>query len=87
MALTLSSDTCNPLSVKKFKRNTTDKRAAINTKYPKVFTGLGKLKNFQLKLHVDESVTPIAKAMRRIPFSRKQKVIDKLEELEAYKLD
>ena len=47
-----------------------------------MLTGLRKLKNFQLKLHVDESVTPIAQAMRRIPFSRKQKV-DKLDELEA----
>ena len=64
-------------------RNITDKKAALRTKYPQVFTGLGKLKNFQLKLHVDESVTPIARAMRRIPFSRKQNVIDKLEELEA----
>ena len=32
---------------------------------------------------MDESVTPSAQAMRRIPFSRKQKVVDKLEELEA----
>ncbi|XP_068712222.1 uncharacterized protein [Montipora foliosa] len=64
-------------------RNVTDKKAVLKTKYPKVFTGLGKLKNFQLKLHVDESVTPIVQAMRRIPCSRKQKVIAKLEELEA----
>ena len=48
-----------------------------------MFTSLGKLKIFQLKLHVDESVTPIDQAMQRIPFSRKQKDIDKLEELEA----
>ena len=64
-------------------RNVTDKKAAIKAKYPQVFTGLGKLKNFQLKLYIDESVTPIAQAMRRIPFSRKRKVVDKLEELEA----
>ena len=64
-------------------RNVTDKKAVLKTKYPKVFTSLGKLKIFQLKLHVDESVTPIVQAMRRILFSRKQKVIDKLEELEA----
>ena len=63
--------------------NVTDKKAALKAKYPQVFTGLGKLKNFQLKLHVDESVTPSAQAMQRIPFSRKQKVVDKLEELEA----
>ena len=49
-----------------------------------MFTGLGKLKNyFQLKLHIDEGVTPIAQAMRRILFSRKLKVINKLEEVEA----
>lgn len=64
-------------------RNVTDKKAALKAKYPQVFTGLGKLKNFQLKLPVDESVTPSAQAMRRIPFSRKQQVVDKLEELEA----
>ena len=65
-------------------RNITDKEAALKKKYPQVFSGLGKLKNyFQLKLHVDEGVTPIAQAMRRILFSRKQKVIGKLEELEA----
>ena len=64
-------------------RDVNDKKAALKARHPGVITGLGKLKNFQLKLHVDESVTPIAQAMRRIPFSRKQKVVDKLEELEA----
>ena len=64
-------------------RNITDKKAALKAKYRQVFTGLEKLKNFQLKLHVDESVTPIAQAKRRVPFSRKQKVVGKLEELEA----
>ena len=48
------------------KKKNADKKAALKAKYPQVFTGLGKLKNFQLKLHVDESVTPIANAMRRI---------------------
>ena len=62
-------------------RNVTDKKAALKAKYPQVFTGLGKFKNFQLKLHVDESVTPSAQAMRRIPFSRKQKVVEKLEKV------
>ena len=28
--------------------------------YPQAFTGLGKLKNYQLKLNIDESVTPVA---------------------------
>ena len=58
-------------------------RTTQDKKYPQVFTGLGKLKHFQLKLHVDESVTPAAQAMRRIPYSRRQKAVDKLEELTA----
>ena len=36
-------------------RNVHDKKAALKAKFPGVFTGLGKLKNFQLKLHVDET--------------------------------
>ena len=64
-------------------RKISDKKASLKAKYPQVFTGLGKLKNCQLKLHVDESVTPISQAMRRIPFSRKGKVVDKLEDREA----
>ena len=59
------------------------RRVSLKAKYPRLFNGLGKLKNLQLKLHVDESVTPINQVMRRIPFSRKQKVIDKLEEFEV----
>ena len=59
-------------------KSTADNKAALRAKYSQVFTGLGKLKNFQLKLHVDKSVTPIAQAIRRIPFSRKQKVAKRL---------
>ena len=47
-----------------------------------MFAGLGKLKNFQFKLHVDGSVPLVAQATRRIPFSKREKVIQKLEELE-----
>ena len=54
----------------------------LKAKYPEVFTGLGKLNDYQLKLHVDDSVAPVAQAVRRIPFSRCKKVIDKLDELE-----
>ena len=56
----------------------------LKHKYPKVhvFTGLGKLKDYKLKLHLDDSVTPVAQPIRRIPFSRRSKVIKKLEEIE-----
>ena len=33
-------------------------------KYPSVFQGIGKLKNYQLKLHIDPSVTPVVQKVR-----------------------
>ena len=59
-----------------------DKKAALRVKFPKVFEGLGKLKGYQLKLHQDDSIPPVAQPLRRIPFSRRQKVTAKLKQLE-----
>ena len=59
-----------------------DKKASLRVKFPKVFAGLGKLKGYQLKLHQDDSVPPVAQPLRRIPFSRRQKVTTKLKQLE-----
>lgn len=59
-----------------------DKKGLFRAKYPSVFQGLGKLKGFQLKLHINPTVKPLAQPLRRIPFSRRQKVIEKLDELE-----
>ena len=33
-----------------------------------MFTGVGLLKAYELKLHIDESVKPVAQPVRRIPF-------------------
>ena len=46
------------------------------------FEGLGKLKDFQLKLYVDENVKPVAQPARKIPFKMREKVESKLKELE-----
>ena len=59
-----------------------DNKAALRLKFPKVFEGLGKLKGYQLKLHQDDTVPPVAQPLRRIPFSRRQKVTSKLKQLE-----
>ena len=48
-----------------------------------LFKGLGKLKNKQIKLHVKKDVKPVVQKARRIPFSLRQKVEKKIEELEA----
>ena len=46
------------------------------------FQGTGKLKDFQLKLHIDETVTPVAQTSRQIPFKMRKQVEQKIDELE-----
>ena len=60
-----------------------DKKASFKAKYTKVFKSLGKLKDLQLKLHIDPAVQPVAQPLCRIPFGGRQKIIEKLEQLEA----
>ena len=50
--------------------------------YPTLFEGVGKLKNFSLKLKINHDVPPKAQKMYRIPFSLRDKVEKKLIELE-----
>ena len=57
--------------------------ADIREKYREVFTGVGKLKDFQLKLHIKDDVTPVAQPVRRLPFGLRAKVDEKLDELLA----
>ena len=60
-----------------------DLGSALQTKYPKVFSGIGKLKEYRLKLHVDPEVTPVAQKPRRVPFALREKVTAKVEDLIA----
>ena len=41
--------------------------AELCDKYKSVFTGLGKLKDKQIKFHIDENVVPSSQPARRIP--------------------
>ena len=50
--------------------------------YKDCFQGLGKLTDFELKLHIDQDVEPVAQKMYGIPLSLRQKVSEKLDELE-----
>ena len=56
--------------------------AELCDKYKPVFTGLGKLKDKQIKFHVDENVVPIAQPARRIPFHVRDKVEQEIKRLE-----
>ncbi|KAL9964616.1 hypothetical protein ACROYT_G028279 [Oculina patagonica] len=53
----------------------------LEAKYPSVFRGIGKLKGYHVKLHVDPSVTTVVQKMRRVPFSMREKVTAKVNEL------
>ena len=47
-------------------------------------TSLKVLKKFELKLHIDESIPPVAQHPRRVPFHLRKKVVAELKELEQH---
>ncbi len=53
----------------------------IKQKFPECFQGVGKLKDFELKIHIDHNVKPVAQSPQLIPFGLRKKVEDKLTEL------
>ena len=53
----------------------------IVDRFPAVFSGVGKLSGYQLKLHNDPEVRPVAQKPRRIPYPLKEKVTRKINEL------
>jgi hypothetical protein len=46
-----------------------------------LFQGIGKLKEYQMKLHIDPQVRPVAQSVRRTAFSLRGKIEEKLDEL------
>ena len=53
----------------------------IRQRYWDLFTGIGLLKGYELKLHVDDTVKPLAQPVWRIPFGLCDKVDKKLDKL------
>ena len=49
--------------------------------FPKVFSGVGKLSGYQLKLHINPEVIPVAQKPRIISYPLKEKVTKKINEL------
>ena len=58
-----------------------DRKASLRAKFPMSSRAWVSSREYQLKLHIDEKVQPVAQPPRRIPFSRREKVTEKLEEL------
>ena len=53
----------------------------IREEYADILSGVGKLKNYQLKLHINKDVKPVAQQVRRLPFGLRDKVDQKLDDL------
>ena len=50
--------------------------------YPELFQGIGKLRDFQVKLHINKDIQPTCQPHRRVPFHVRQKVEEELKKLE-----
>lgn len=53
----------------------------IKNKHPELLEGVGKLKNFQVKLHINEDIQPVAQKHRRIPFHLRKTVENEINHL------
>ena len=54
----------------------------IQEEYADLFTGVGKLKNDQIELHVEKSFKPAIQPHRRVPFHLRKKLEEEMEALE-----
>ena len=57
----------------------TNAPANLIEEYDDLFHGLGKLKNYQRKLHIDENVPPVAQPHRRVPFHVRKQLEEQLQ--------
>ena len=55
----------------------------IMADYKEIFEGVEKLKDYQVKLHVNPDVPPVAQPVKRTPFSLRDKFKEKIDELVA----
>ena len=55
----------------------------IVEEFKECFQGVGKIKGYQLKLHVEDDATPVVQPLRRPPFSLRDKIEKKLDQLES----
>ncbi|XP_052217997.1 uncharacterized protein LOC127835601 [Dreissena polymorpha] len=72
----LSCDTAMRLGVIKIVRQIeTPEISDVVNKYKELFTGLGKLKGYQLEVPIDQAVTPVVQPTRRVPYQLREKLV------------
>ena len=55
----------------------------IKEQYPELSSGIGKLKDFQLRLHIDQNIPPVQQSFRHTPFHTRKKLEHELQRLLA----
>ncbi|CAB4005904.1 Transposon Ty3-I Gag-Pol poly, partial [Paramuricea clavata] len=79
----LSWKTSQELGLLKAVHNVNDDSSPTTEKlikeYDELLHGLGKLKGYQIKLHIDKSVPPVAQPHRRVPFHVRQQLEEQLK--------
>ncbi|PFX14704.1 Uncharacterized protein K02A2.6 [Stylophora pistillata] len=79
----LSRETSEELAILKLEINAM-KEENLYRDFPEWFEGVGKLRGFQAKLHLDTSVKPVAQKLRPPPYGPRDKIEQKLKELVKY---
>ena len=70
------------MNVIKAVQSNSDAVKDICAKHNKVFEGLGKIKDVQIKLSVDETVQPTMSTYRRQPYHLRKKITEKIKNME-----
>ena len=65
-------------TVQKMKASSSEPTELID-EFDELFHGLGKLKGYKVKLHIDESVQPVAQPHRRVPFHVRKQLEEQLK--------
>ena len=75
-------DTAEALNLITFRTNKISMKDKIWKDFEDVSTGIGRMKDVQIKLHIDETVDPVGQQSRRIPSPLREKIEKELEGLE-----
>ena len=70
-----------PTSISADSTNVLTHTASVLKQYPGITNGIGKLKDFQVKLHIDDTVAPVAHQHSRVPFHLREKVAEEVDKL------
>ncbi len=79
----LSYKTAEALELVKVVNTMTINYEKLKLEFPSLFSGIGKMKNYAVKLHIDESIQPVTQKHRRVDFHLRKAISEEIEKLLA----